>query len=92
MAVYGILSIIPDIIPEAHRIIMAVISFEPFVISIIHSAISLIPPVASKPPMITNKPIKKNIVFHSISIKISVGFSKSNKIDAPSIAIIQVSI
>ena len=50
------------------------------------------PPDASRPPMIINKPIKKNIVFHSTSQNISFGFSNNKSTLAPSIAVTQVSI
>jgi len=78
--------------PEAQRIIIAVASCEPCVTFNIHCAIKAIPPDASRPPIIINKPIKKNIVFHSTSDKISFGFSNKSKTLAPSIAVTQVSI
>ena len=86
------LSITPDINPDAHSTSIDVAAWLPCVTLIIHSAISLIPPVASSPPIIINRPTKKKIVFHSTSLKISDGFSNTNKNAAPNIAATHVEI
>ena len=80
VAVYGILSIIPDKIPDPHNITIEAADCEPWVTSNSHLAINSIPPAFSNPPIIINKPMKKKIVFHSTSFIISVGFSNNNKI------------
>ena len=86
VAVYGMLSIMPDKIPEPHSIAIEANVCEPCVTSISHFAISSIPPAFSNPPIIMNKPIKKNIVLHSTSFRISFGFSNKSKKLAPAIA------
>ena len=86
VAVYGILSIIPDKIPEAHKIIIVAAFKLPPVSVIKPSARNFMPPFASKPPIIINKPTKKNIVSHSTSRYISFGYSNNTKNAAPATA------
>ena len=80
------MSIIPDKIPEPHNMNIVAAVRLPFVSSINLSAKKLIPPFASNPPMIMNKPTKKNIVSHSTSLYISFGFSNKSRKDAPATA------
>ena len=78
VAVYGMLSMIPEIMPDAHNIIMAVADCEPFVAFKTSSAISFIPPEARTADN-NEKSIKK---WFSIRLPLNISWVFKNQKNA----------